>query len=232
MIVQTQTVHTDPQSHPDAQGFYVRPDDDKAYPGVVLIQEWWGIEPHIRELAQRLATEGFVVLAPDLYHGKVATEPDSAGKLMMATVENMSRAVDEIIAALEFLRRDPGVSPKRLGVMGFCMGGLLTFKVAAAYQHLAAISPWYPVMYDPTPEEVAKVNASVLAIYGERDSFVSLEQVEKVKGLYAAAGKDAEFRVYAGAGHAFNNPDHGMFVPEAAKDAWARAVAFFKAKLR
>jgi len=179
MIVQTRTVHTDPVNHPKAQGFYVRPDDDRTYPGIVLIQEWWGIEPHIRELAQRLASEGFVVLVPDLYHGKVATEPDSAGKLMMATVEHMSRAVAEIVAALEFLRSESGVAPKKLGLMGFCMGGLLTFKVAAQYPHLAAISPWYPVMYDPTPEEVAQVSAAVLAIYGERDSFVPLEQVER-----------------------------------------------------
>ena len=230
MVVQTKTVHLDPND-PEPQGYLVRPDDDKPYPGIVLIQEWWGIEPHIRELAIRLATSGFVVLVPDLYHGKVATEPDEAQKMLMMTVQNMERAVREITLALDFLRNDPGVQPKKLGLMGFCMGGLLTFKTAERYPHLGAISPWYGGGYDPTLEDVAKVTAPVLAIYGEKDTGIPLEQVRKIEKLYKDAGKDIAVRIYPNAGHAFNNPDHGMYVAEAAKDAWARAVAFFKHRL-
>ncbi len=230
IVVQTKTVHTD-SNDPQPQGYLVRPDDDKPYPGIVLIQEWWGIEPHIRELAIRLATSGFVVLVPDLYHGKVATEPDEAQKMLMMTVQNMERAIREITLALDFLRNDPGVQPKKLGLMGFCMGGLLTFKTAERYPHLGAISPWYGGGYDPTPEDVAKVTAPVLAIYGEKDTGIPLEQVRKIEKLYKDAGKDIEVRVYPNAGHAFNNPDHGMYVPEAAKDAWARAVRFFRERL-
>jgi carboxymethylenebutenolidase len=230
VVVQTSTVQTDP-NNPQLQGYLVRPDDDKSYPGIVLIQEWWGIEPHIRELAIRLATSGFVVLVPDLYHGKVATEPDEAQKMLMMTVQNMDRAIHEVTQALEFLRNDPRVQPKKLGLIGFCMGGLLTYKTAERYPHLGAISPWYGGGYDPTPEDVAKVNAPVLAIYGEKDASIPLAQVQKIEKLYKDAGKDIEVRIYPNAGHAFNNPDHGMYVAEAAKDAWARAVAFFKSKL-
>lgn len=230
MIVFTQTVHTDP-THASPQGYLVRPDDDRTYPGIVLIQEWWGVEPHVRDLAERVAREGFVVLVPDLYGGKVASEPDDAGKLMMATVQNMERAIHEVTLALNYLRNNVGVRPKKLGLMGFCMGGLLAFKTAARYEYLGAVSPWYGGMYDPAPEEVAAVNAPVLAIYGEKDSSIPLDSVRKVERLYAAAGKSAQFIVYPGAGHAFNNPDHGMYVEAAAKDAWAKAMTFFKSKL-
>lgn len=230
MIVQTRTIHTDP-NNPAPQGFLVRPDDGKAHPGIVLIQEWWGVEPHIRELAQRLATEGFVVLVPDLYHGQVATEPDDAKKLVMLTFQRVESAIGEIVLALDYLRNDAGVQPKQLGLIGFCMGGHLTYRVAERYQHLAAISPWYAGGYDPSAEQVAAINAPVLAIYGETDGGIPVAQVQKIEGLFKAAGKDVEFHVYPNAGHAFNNPDHGMYVADAAKDAWARAVAFFRGKL-
>lgn len=230
MIVQTQTLYTDPH-HVSPQGYLVRPDDDMVYPGIVLIQEWWGVEPHIRELAQRLASEGFVVLVPDLYHGKIATEPGDAQKLLMMTFDNIEKAIGEIVLAMEYLRKNAGVQPKKLGLIGFCMGGHLAYRVAERYPHLGALSPWYAGGYDPSAEQVATINAPVLAIYGETDSGIPVAQVQKIEGLFKAAGKDAEFRVYPNAGHAFNNPDHGMYVAEASRDAWARAVAFFKDKL-
>lgn len=231
MIVHASTVYTD-SHNVSPQGYLVRPDDDKPYPGIVLIQEWWGLEPHIREVAQRLATEGFVVLVPDLYQGKISTEPDSAGKLMMATVENMERASGEIILALDYLRNNAGVQPKELGLMGFCMGGLLAYKVAERYPYLGAVSPWYGVMYDPTPDDVKKITAPVLGFFAENDGFIPVEQARKVVQTFKDAGNDAEFHVYPDAGHAFLNPDHGDYVEGPAKDAWARAVKFFKDKLK
>jgi len=231
MIVQTQTLYTDPH-HASPYAYLVRPDDDKIYPGIVLIQEWWGVEPHIREQAQRLAAEGFVVMVPDLYHGKIANEPSDAQKLVMLTFQNIEQAINEIVLALEYLRNNAGVQPKKLGLIGFCMGGHLTYRVAERYAHLGAASPWYAGGYDPSAEQIASINAPVLAIYGETDGGIPVAQVQKIEALFKAAGKDAEFHIYPNAGHAFNNPDHGMYVAAAAKDAWARAVAFFKDKLK
>src|SRR5436305_2210761 len=100
-------------------GVLVRPEGDDVLPGIVQIQEWWGIEPHVLDVANRLAAEGLVVLVPDLYHGKVVTEPDEAGKAVMMLAGNLDNAVREIQAAIDVLKARPDVEPKRVGVMGF-----------------------------------------------------------------------------------------------------------------
>ena len=230
MIVQSDTVFTDPKDK-GPRGYLVRPSDDQAYPGIVLIQEWWGIEPHIRHIAQRLASEGFVVMVPDLYHGQIATEPDDARKLIMMLRGNVEIALREVELAAEYLRKDPGVSSKKLGIMGFCVGGFLTFKMACRYPHIGASSPWYGGGIDPRTEDISKINAPMLAVYGELDGGIPLAQVRAIESALAEAGKNAEVRVYAGAGHAFLNPDHGAYHESSAKDAWARAVALFKTNL-
>lgn len=215
----------------DAYAFVAQPDDDAKHPGVVLIQEWWGIEPHILDLANRLATEGFVVAVPDLYHGKVATEPNDAMRMIMMIRSNVDRAAQEVIGALNTVKAMPNVEPKKLGLIGFCVGGFMTYTVASRYPDLAAVIPFYGGGYDPTPEEVAKVNAPVLAVYGSQDSGIPMEQVEKVERLYKQAGKDITVKVYD-AGHAFLNPEHGMGNEQAAAEAWPLAVNFLKEKLK
>ncbi len=214
-----------------AYAFVAQPDDNAQHPGVVLIQEWWGIEPHIRDLAQKLAAEGFVVAVPDLYHGKIATEPDDAQKMIMMIAGNIDRVANEIMGALETLKGMSSVNPKKLGIMGFCFGGLMTYLVASRYADLGAAVPFYAGGYDPKPEEVAKVNAPVLAIYGRKDGSIPMEQVEKIEKMYKAAGKDYTLKVYD-AGHAFLNPDHGMGDEKSAAEAWPLAVRFLKEHLK
>jgi carboxymethylenebutenolidase len=215
----------------NAYAFVAEPDDNARHPGIVLIQEWWGIEPHIRQLAQRLAAAGFVVAVPDLYHGKIATEPDEAQKMIMMIRGNVERAAKEIIGALDTVKAMPNVEPKKLGLMGFCVGGFMTYYVASRYPDLGAVVPFYGAGYNPTPEEVAKVNAPVLAFYGSRDQSVPLEQVRKIERMYKEAGKDITVKVYD-AGHAFINPDHGMGNEKAAAEAWPLAVNFLKQHLK
>ncbi|HLQ30905.1 MAG TPA: dienelactone hydrolase family protein [Ktedonobacteraceae bacterium] len=214
-----------------AYAFVAQPDDNAQHPGVVLIQEWWGIEPHIRDLAQKLAAEGFVVAVPDLYHGKIATEPDDAQKMIMMIAGNIDRVAKEIMGALETLKGMSSVNPKKLGIMGFCFGGLMTYLVASRYADLGAAVPFYAGGYDPKPEEVAKVNAPVLAIYGRKDGSIPMEQVDKIEKMYQAAGKDYTLKVYD-AGHAFLNPDHGMGDEKSAAEAWPLAVRFLKEHLK
>src|SRR6059058_4718948 len=191
-----------------AYAFIAEPDDNAKHPGVVMIQEWWGIEPHIRQLAQKLAAEGFVVAVPDLYHGKIATEPDEAQKMVMMIRGNVEKAAKEIIGALDTLKAMPNVEPKKLGLMGFCVGGFMAYYVASRYPDLGAVVPFYGAGYNPGPEDVARVNAPVLAFYGSRDQSVSPEQIRKIEDLYKKAGKDFTVKVYE-AGHAFINLSHG-----------------------
>jgi carboxymethylenebutenolidase len=213
-----------------AAALVARLDDAAARPGVVLIQEWWGLEPHIKDLAQRLAAEGFVTAVPDLYHGKIATEPDDAQKMVMMLRANLQRAVNEVKGAIDTLAARPDVAPDNVGLIGFCVGGLLAYKTAEQSDRLAAVCPFYGSGYDPSPEEVARIQAPVLAFYGEKDSSVPPQQIEKLRGLFKQAGKQYEALVYP-AGHAFVNPAHGMGDESSARDAWAKAVAFLKQHL-
>src|SRR5260370_132431 len=214
-----------------AYAYVAQPDDDATHPGVVLIQEWWGLEPHIRGLAQKLATEGFVVAVPDLFHGKIVTEPEDAMKMYMMLTSKIDRTSKEIIGTLETLKAMPSVEPKKLGIIGFCLGGLLTYKVAERYNNLAAVVPFYGGGYDPKPDEVAKVNAPILAVYGSQDGSISAAQVEKVERMYKEAGKSISVKTY-NAGHAFLNPDHGAGNEAAAAAAWPLAVNFLRTHLK
>ncbi|HUS14792.1 MAG TPA: dienelactone hydrolase family protein [Chloroflexia bacterium] len=209
-------------------GLLVRPDTMDPLPGVVQIQEWWGIEPHVVDLAHQLAAEGFVVLVPDLFHGKVVTEPDEAQKAVMQLYHNLENALREIQVAIDTLKARPDVDPKRVGVMGFCVGGMLTWHAALRSPDVAAAVPWYAGGFDPTEEQIAGLQTPVLAIYGGKDPSIPMEQIRKIESLLQAAGKDADVRVYPEAGHAFLNPAHGMRHEESAQDAWPRAVAFLK----
>ena len=214
-----------------AYAFVAQPDDDAKHPGMVLIQEWWGIEPHVMDLAQKLAEQGFVVAVPDLYHGKVATEPNDAMRMIMLIRGNVDKASSEIIGALDTVKNMPNVDPKRMGLMGFCIGGFMAYTVASRYADLGAVVPFYGAGYDPTPEDVQKVNAPVLAIYGSQDDSVPSEQIQKIESMYKEAGKNITVKVYD-AGHAFINPVHGMGNEQAASQAWPLAVNFLKENLR
>ena len=214
-----------------AYAFVAQPDDDARHPGVVLIQEWWGLEPHIRDLAQKLATEGFVVAVPDLYHGKIATEPNDAQRMTMMIRGNIDRAAREIIGALDTVKAMPNVEPKKLGLMGFCIGGFMAYVVASRYPDLGAVVAFYGAGYDPTPEEVAKINAPVLAIYGSKDQSIPPDQIKKIQQVFKAEGKNITVKIYD-ASHAFINPSHGMGNEKAAAEAWPLAVNFLKQHLR
>lgn len=211
-------------------GYLARPDDQQPYPGVLLIQEWWGIEPHIQDLTERLAREGYVVLAPDLYHGRVAKEPGEAEKEMMAL--DKDRAVTEIAAALDHLKAREDVAPKRLGVVGFCMGGLLTWKVAERkHGDIAAIAPFYAGFYEPTVEDIRKMGAPVLAVWGTRDASIPASQRERIVALLEQEGKPHEV-VLCDAGHAFMNDQHPTHDAACARQAWEALKGWFAKHLR
>lgn len=219
-----------PANRDTIDGFIAVPKDGAKHPGVILVQEVWGVEAHIKDLVQQLANEGFIVLAPDLYHGRVFTEPDEARKEGMA--RGIDGAISEIQQAISYLQGRDDVEPKAIAMAGFCMGGFLTWKVAeVANAQLACIAPFYGGRYDPSPEEIARITVPILAIYGEEDKGIPPEKIKKTEDLLEQQGKDYRIIVYPNSGHAFMNPDHGHGNPEAAADAFAELVAFLKNNL-
>lgn len=208
------------------EGYLARPDDGKPHPGVIVIQEWWGLEPHVKSLAERLAHAGYVVLAPDLYHGKVVTEPNDAMKAMMAL--NLDRAVDEIQQAVDYLQSRDDVQPKKVGVVGFCMGGRLTWRVAERENgELAAIAPFYAGGFQPTAEDIQKVTAPALVVWGELDQGIPASQREHIEKSLRDEGKTYKVLLYH-AGHAFMNDTHPTYEPSSANQAWSELLDWFK----
>src|SRR5260221_13698367 len=132
-----------PSNGSQASGYLARPDEDVPAPGVVVIQEWWGLDDHIKDLVNRFAKEGFLALAPDLYHGKVVpiTEPNEAQKALMDM--DRERAQKEINGAVAWLKAQPYVEPKKIGLIGFCIGGVLALHVAAKKPDVGAVSAFY-----------------------------------------------------------------------------------------
>ncbi len=196
-------------------------------PSLVLIQEWWGINDHIRSIAERLAKEGFLTLAPDLYHGKVAKNAGEAGALMMEL--DTLQAVKEIAGAAALLKAHARGNGK-VGVIGFCMGGALAFAAACHVEGLSAIVPFYGT---PPAEKVdyARVTAPILAHFAKNDHSATVEKAEVIKKQLDALGKSMTLEVYD-AGHAFMNDTRPEAYDEkSAKLAWQRSMDFLKKHL-
>ncbi len=208
------------------EAYVAWPTGDGPWPGVVVIQEWWGLDDHIKSVADRFAAEGFAAIAPDLYNGKVAKEPDEAQKLRMALVWDDALAV--IQGAINYLVGHAQVSPQKVGVVGFCMGGGLTWHAAAKLERVGAAAPFYGGGPEMTDEEVARIKAPVLAIFGELDQGVSPEVARRRDEQMNKAGIPHETIIYPNAEHAFFNDTRARYHSEASDDAWQRTVTFFK----
>jgi carboxymethylenebutenolidase len=198
-------------------------------PGVIVIQEWWGLVPHIEQIADRFADAGFVALAPDLYHGESTKSPDHAGKMMMAM--RVDQAERDLAGAIDHLAAQPEVSSKKVGTVGFCMGGALSLLAASKNPEVGACVVFYGGHPNITPD-LAALQAPVLGFYAGKDGFVTPQAVTAMDEELTRLGKRHEFHTYPAADHAFFN-DHRpeVFDAAAAADAWAKTLAFFKSEL-
>ncbi|WP_448596717.1 dienelactone hydrolase family protein [Thermoleptolyngbya sp.] len=198
-------------------------------PGVVVLQEWWGLVPHIKTVADRFAEAGFVAIAPDLYGGETTTSPDEAGRLFMAlNIEQTARQLEE---TLQYLQNHPAVVGDRLGVVGFCMGGQLALLAATLSQRVGAVVDFYGIHPNVRPD-FSKLSAPVLGIFGESDGFVTPEAVRSLEAAIQQAGGSIETHTYAGADHAFfNDTRPEVYQPDAAADAWNKTLSFLQREL-
>ncbi len=216
----------EPVSYPGGgetlSGYLARLDDSAARPAVIVIQEWWGLNEHIRDVARRFAAEGFIALAPDLYGGVVTTEPNEARKLAMELTTEA--AVAEIGAALDYLRGRPFVTGGA-GIVGFCMGGGLVLQTAARRDDVAAGVVFYGSPLSPAA--AGTVRAPIQTHLGTADS-ISASAVEAMHAAFAEVGLAHELYLYDGAQHAFFNDTRASYDAEAAAAAWSRTLAWFR----
>jgi carboxymethylenebutenolidase len=211
-----------------ARGYVSAPASGRG-PGVIVIQEWWGLVPHIRDVCDRLAREGFVALAPDLYRGEVGRDPDAAGRLMMDL--EIPRAARDLDGAVTALLSHDAVEGARVGAVGFCMGGQLALFAASRNRRIGAAADFYGI--HPNVEvDFSSLEAAVLGIFAESDEFVPAAAVDALRAKLDAAGIRAHVEVYPGVQHAFMNdarPD--VHDAAAAERGWDALLSFLRAEL-
>jgi carboxymethylenebutenolidase len=213
-----------------AEGYLAVPESGRGA-GVIVIQEWWGLVDHIRDVCDRLADEGFVALAPDLYHGETTYEPDEAGKLMMEL--DIERAAKDMTGAVDYLLAHDAVEGPKVGAIGFCMGGGLVLVLAARNgDKVGAAVPFYGVFKGETPD-LSGIECPVLGHFGEEDESTPPHAIEALQQtIREDAGQDCTFHTYEGAGHAFFNDSRPeAHHPEHADTAWDRTLTFLRANL-
>jgi carboxymethylenebutenolidase len=223
-----------PSNGGTASGYLAHPATG-AGPAVIVIQEWWGLVRQIKAVCDRLATEGFTALAPDLYRGEQAkhTERDKAAELMMKLP--LDQAGRDMAAAIDFLERHDSVRGEGVGVVGFCMGGGLALLLACQQPgDIRAAVTYYGVIPwgDEAQPDWAELASPLLGHYGEKDDFFPVAQVRELEQQLDGLGKDVEFYYYPDAGHGFANEDRGdAYEERSAREAWVRTLEFLRAKL-
>lgn len=214
----------------EAPGYLAKPKGEGPFPSVVVIQEWWGLDDHIKSVADRFARQGYAAVAPDLYRGEVAKEPNDATRLVMKVQQQ--QALNDIQGAVDYLIGQSYVSPKKAGVIGFCFGGRIAFNMSYAGKNIGAVAVFYGGGSNPTDEDFKNVTAPVIGFWGEKDTGTPLERIRTWEQKFKDAGKINEMYIYKDAPHAFFNDTRDSYRKEAAEDAWIKTLAWFDKYVR
>ena len=202
------------------------PVGDGPFPGVIVIQEWWGLEPHIKDITERYAREGYAAVAPDLYHGEVTSEPDEARKLVMAL--DRPRAVSEVVGTVGYIKSQ-GFSNGKVGTVGYCMGGGLSIATACNTEDLDAAIIYYGS--NPDADQLANVTCPVLGLYGGDDDGIPISTVVDLSVALEKNGTPYEVHIYGAAPHAFFNDTRESYRAEASAHSWTSTLEFFSKNL-
>ncbi|GCE23288.1 dienelactone hydrolase family protein [Dictyobacter kobayashii] len=211
-------------------GYLAHPKGEGTFPGVVVLQEWWGIDTHIQQVTERLAQEGFAALAPDLYRGQVATTVEEAQRL--AQQLDRQSALQEIQQAIAYLENSTLVTPNKVGLLGFGMGGSLAAMLASTGHQPGALVIFYGGSGDPNnpshQEAIQTTNAPLLGIYGGEDETISPEYIRWLEDKLTAYGKEHQIIVYPQATRSFFNTTQDSYRAEDADDAWQHTLAWLR----
>lgn len=216
----------------EMRAFVAAPQTNGRRPAIIVVQEWWGLTDHMKEIARRYAGEGYVAIAPDLYSRldhALTTDPGEAGKLMNTLKQE--DGLTDLHATIAYLKSVPEVDAAKIGVTGFCMGGSYALMLPCVSSDIKAAVPFYGQVPNPdTP--IQKLACPVLYLYGEDDGWITKADVQRLAAALKRYNKPGEIKTYPGAPHAFfRDTDPSVYRPEAARDAWARTKAFFKQHL-
>lgn len=213
-----------------AQGYLVLPSSVGKQPAIIVIHEWWGLDPWVKQQAERFAKQGYVTLAVDLYRGKVAKTPDDAHELMRGMPED--RAIADLHGAFDYLSNRKDVDPKHIGVIGWCMGGGYSLALATREPRLAACVVNYGRLVTSI-DTIRGIRAPVLGNFGAEDQGIPPADVRAFETAMKQASRRVDIKIYEGAAHAFMNPNNNRgYAKAAAEDAWARIDHFFATTLR
>ncbi len=216
----TETVH----------GIVYTPEGKGPFPALIVVHEWWGLNDWVKDQASKLADQGYVTLAVDLYRGKVATTPEEAHEIMRGVPQD--RANRDLSAAFDYLASRADVKKNRIGAIGWCMGGGYALDVALLEPTLAADVINYGHLATD-PEALKKINAPILGLFGAQDRGISPDDVHKFGEMLEKLGKKVDVTIYPDAGHGFENPNNKDGYREAdAADAWKKTVAFLESTLK
>ena len=198
-------------------------------PALVMIHEWWGVNDNIKDMANELASEGYVVLAADLYNGEVATEPNRARELSSSVRENPEQAISNLQSAVQYLASLSNVNSSRIASLGWCFGGGQSLQLALNSEQnpLAATVIYYGNLVNDT-NELSKIKWPVLGIFGDQDQSIPVESVNVFEQALNETGITNEIYIYPGVGHAFANPSGDNYAPAETASAWEKTLAFLK----
>jgi carboxymethylenebutenolidase len=214
--------------YPGGRGYLARP-AGAPRAGLIVIHEWWGLNNNIREMSNRLAAEGYLALAVDLYEGQVAADADQARELMSTAMGDPDRVDEHLRGAFRWLREEGGVA--QVGSIGWCLGGALSLRTAIMLpEELDAVVIYYGRLVTD-PAQLAPLRMPILGIFGGQDRGIPVESVLEFETVLQTLGKTAEIVVYEDADHAFANPSGTRYEPEAAADAWRRTLEFLAEQL-
>jgi len=213
--------------------YMVGPKAKGRYPAIIIVQEWWGLNDHIKDIARRYAREGYVAIAPDLYSRlghKVTADSNEAGKLMESL--HQADGLKDLSATVTYLKTVEGVDANRLGIAGFCMGGSYALLLPCVTGDIKAAVPFYGQV--PNPDSPLKnLAAPVLYIYGEDDGWITKADVQRLRDALRKYNKPGEVKTYPGCPHAFfNDTRKDVYRPAEAADAWKRSTSFFHQHLQ
>jgi carboxymethylenebutenolidase len=216
-------------------GILYAPEGKGPFPGIIVIHEWWGLNDWVKEQASKLADQGYVTLAIDLYRGKVATTPNEAHEFMGGVPQD--RAARDLQAAFAYLQSQPNVKKDRVGAIGWCMGGGYALHLALDQPKLAAdvinygVADYASLAKDQSA--LKKINSPILGIFGQQDRGIPADEVKNFAEQLDKLGKKADITIYPDAGHAFENPNNkDGYRPQDAADAWNKTVSFFASTLK